>query len=251
MTGIVCIADNYDMVIKKLVSKYANPQKLLSKYVAKLVEYKSPAPRGKFLRSTQLRQLYYELTTIIRNLQTVQPDILTSENIIKELLLQKIPPAILVDFDLYDGDKDTVADFFDIFDTLISAREKAYKQEDETTKKKEVVNNATPKEQKSTSKGKCVLCQNTNHETKDCKKPTLVGSDRFYALIKASLCVYCLKYGHSKTDCRSYKNKSITCTKCKSTGHNTLLHNESYVKPKDKTKSAVVKQTVKDKKKED
>ena len=25
MTGILCIADNYDMVIKKLVTKYANP----------------------------------------------------------------------------------------------------------------------------------------------------------------------------------------------------------------------------------
>ena len=103
MTGILCIAYNYDMVIKKLVAKYANPQKLLSKYVTKLVEYKAPAPKGKFLRSNQLRQLYDELTAIIRNLQTVQPDILTSENIIKELLLQKNPPAVLVDFDLYDG----------------------------------------------------------------------------------------------------------------------------------------------------
>ena len=98
--------------------------------MTKLVEYKAPAPKGKFLRSNQLRQLYDELQTIIRNLQTVQPDILTSENIIKELLLQKIPPAVLVDFDLYDGEKETVSDFFHIFDVLISAREKAYKQEE-------------------------------------------------------------------------------------------------------------------------
>ena len=233
------------------MSKYANPQKLLSKYVARLVEYKTPAPSGKFLRSNQLRQLHDELITIIRNLQTIQPDLLTSENIIKELLLQKIPPAILADFDLYDADKDTVADFFNIFDTLTSAREKAYKQEEETTKKKEVVNNVIPKEQKNTAKRKCVLCQNNNHDTKDCKKPTVPEKERFYALVKANYCVYCLKYGHVKTDCRSFKNNSITCSKCNSTGHHTLLHMEDYVKPNDKTKNAGAKPTDKDKKKAD
>ena len=55
----------------------------------------------------------------------VNSDILTSERILIELLLLKTPPSLQVEFELSNEPKETIEQYFQILEKLITARESA------------------------------------------------------------------------------------------------------------------------------
>ena len=121
-------------------------------------------------------------------------------------------------------------------DTLITVRERAFYNKNEPTtkpfnKERTFTNVATTK----TTKGKgCIICKNGKHQTFECTNMKIPEKTRFQMIKEAKLCLYCLRTGHMKKDCRNYKARNITCSKCNSKSHHSLMHSSeapTYKKP--------------------
>ena len=74
----------------------------------------------------------------------------------------------------------------------------------------------------------CWFCNKNNHDTEVC---SFLGKkqkkERFEFLMKNRLCFKCARKGHQGEKCE----ESVTCRKCQSTDHPTVLHHEEKPKP--------------------
>ena len=86
-----------------------------------------------------------------------------------------------------------------------------------TTKRTEKKTQPAPKNAEGESPNPCIFCEGA-HKTSACRAE-LEPQERFKQAMNHKLCLWCLRPGHFKPDCRSGQPCKI-CDK----NHNTLLH---------------------------
>ena len=243
LVGMRLTSENYEEVVKKLMKKYASPKLIINRYVRLLITYEptqKPQRNGEF-SGRQLRNIYDTLQSYIRQLLLVDEEILTSERIIYEVLCCVMPPQLQMNFELSPLPKETIADFFEVFNQLVEIKEtteintlQSYKPRFTHTQghgPQNRVSLVTRRQNTSrphqhgagTTKTICQFCQG-NHISTECRNNKIPIQERFKYLKDRNICSYCGNKNHIKIQCEKYKKRLISCKICFKTSHSTALH---------------------------
>ena len=210
-------------------------------------------PRNSEFSARELRNIYDKLQGYIRNLLLVDADILTSERIILELLLCSMPKCLQIQFELSTLPKETITDFFDLFNHLVEARETTDMNSYQSNRPKwnqhehhgniqqrmSLISRRTndrqsfATNQQSNAIGArrtCDFCQGS-HPTSECTNTKVPIQDRFKFLKDKNVCTYCCRPGHTKYLCEKYKKRMMTCKICLKTSHCTSFHGAIPIYP--------------------
>ena len=244
--GLRLIGENYKVMLERLKAKYGNPTISLNQYLRKLVEYKG-ATSADDNTTKNLRRRIDELSAITANLRQIDPTALTSESIILSLVRLKLPREITIELSVKGelSDATTIDGLFEAIEQSCRSREiadmasgwgsnkSADKQNFRQKERVHMVSKKNPQKEKKNDapSQECVLCKSKSHPTKSCTNPTVPSKDRFKAVMNGNLCSYCLRVGHKKMDCFTFKKQQYTCNKCGSKNHHSLMHLEASQKP--------------------
>ena len=249
MSGLRLTSDNYDLIIERLHHKYASPKRIINRYVKLLVSFEpNRRSRNGDFSARELRSIHDRLQSYIRNLLLVDTDILTSERIILELLLCSMPKCLQIQFELSSLPKETISDFFDVFNRLVEAREATemnsypnqkpkYQHQDSYNGTHQRISLITRRANANRPmaptrnqynighqrRPTCEFCQG-NHPTHECTSTKVPIAERFKYLKDRNMCTFCCMKGHVKLACDKYKRKTLTCKICHKSNHVTAFH---------------------------
>ena len=247
MSGLRLTSDNYDLIVERLHHKYASPKRIINRYVKLLVSFEpNKRTRNGDFSARELRSIHDRLQSYIRNLLLVDSDILTSERIILELLLCSMPKCLQIQFELSSLPKETISDFFEVFNRLVEAREATemnshphhkpkWQNHDNYNGTHQRISLITRKASANRPmvptrnnighqrRATCEFCQG-NHPTHECTSTKVPIAERFKYLKDRNMCTFCCMKGHIKLTCDKYKRKTLTCKICHKSNHVTAFH---------------------------
>lgn len=253
--GFALTEANYDIALKMLKNRFGNKNTLIQAHLNQLLKLPAVRTINDFVG---LRKFFDSAETQVRNLETLGIESQTYGNLLTQILLERIPKELVLEFNRSYPDKEyTFNDLFTFLDKELQSQERTFLlrnkvdnnyqsyNHESKTKFKKFESNRQFHNNRNTSvnysadfKKGCVFCHSMDHDA--CEFETVL--ERKNKLKSENRCFRCFSKYHLARFCRA---KIDPCKRCKSRGHHYLLcdKNESLLPgPSESESSNVITQ---------
>ena len=219
ISGLTLTNGNYAEAVKLLRERFGNTQLLINAYMESFVKL----PKIKSMNQiTDLRIMYDQLETTVRNLRTLNVATETYGSFLVPLLTQKLPSDLTIIMSRqFKSELWELKDMLVMFKEELEAKERCAVSVDNTSRRDNVASFSTMNlhQQQGNVRAnrrskQCMYCKNDGHAPSQCPNVTDVES-RVAILREGARCFVCLQPGHVSRFCR----KEYQCRKCTKRHH--------------------------------
>ena len=235
VSGLSLTGTNYKEPLELLRGRYGNPQVLIPAYMEfllKLGKVKSMADIN------GLRKLSNDIENCVRNLRSMNVETATYGSLLIPILKERLPDDLVIQISRrFGSDIWTLDLLLQYMNSEIQASENCVsllRVSSHSHQEKSTAFNLNVSTERDDER-KCVFCLKEGHSPSQCRKVTNVKS-RVDILMKKRRCFVCLRSGHQKRDC----SLKFICKNCNGRHHISIC----YGKPKSEQSEKVVNQNL-------
>ena len=228
ISGLTLTNENYDVAVKILKERYANPQMLISSHMEALVKL-NPVKHKNDVKG--LRKIYDQVESSIRNLNSLNVDQESYGTLLVHLLNEKLPSEIrLIIARRFGEEVWTLKVMLEIIKTELFAKERCValssSDNEKIKQKRDSLSTTSCFHNKDSKTFSCVFCKLNNHSHNKCDKVT-DKAIRKNILKKEGRCFLCLQKGHVIKDCKM----NYSCNKCSKRHHISICEDTPIENP--------------------